>query len=503
MLQLKNCSVRWDKDKYIPKKISGFQTVSGTGTPRAIAMAFLKKNAEALKIIDLIRDLKYEKTGESLGARKVLFQQYFRGTPIHGAWVAVHVDHRNRVFMVRNDTVPIDSLEERVHKSKAKPLSAVSIQAIIKKRAKEHGWKDSPIRKESMIYAYKNTYRKVWKVKFGAVKPMAIWILFIDKSTGHVIDQHNIIKKGVTGKGRVFIPNPIVALNRDDLYNMLDRDAGVFQPAYKEVALHDLKPGGYLIGPYVDTTATRNPAFSAELKFIYNRYNNHFEEVMAYYHIDTVQRYIQSLGFKGKRGILNRSIKVNAHCGPEDNSYYNPMPEKKDLNFGDGGVDDAEDADIILHEYGHALQDDIISGFGQSQEGGAMGEGFGDYLAASFFEEYKTTPRKVRFAEWDVKAARGNKAGCLRYLNSPKHYPENMTGEVHDDGEIWSACLWKVRKLLGRKKADTVILESHFYLTQYCDFQDGAEAIIVAEKNLYGGKNSRALTKIFEDRGIL
>jgi hypothetical protein len=59
------------------------------------------------------------------------------------------------------------------------------------------------------------------------------------------------------------------------------------------------------------------------------------------------------------------------------------------------------------------------------------------------------------------------------------------TNEVHDDGEVWSACLWKVRKLLGRKKADTVILESHFYLSQYADFKDGAEAVIMAEKNLY------------------
>jgi Zn-dependent metalloprotease len=77
-----------------------------------------------------------------------------------------------------------------------------------------------------------------------------------------------------------------------------------------------------------------------------------------------------------------------------------------------------------------------------------------------------------------------------------------MTGEVHDDGEIWSACLWKVKALLGKKKADTVILESHFYLSQYSDFRDGADAIITAERNLYGGKKTKGLIKIFKDRGI-
>jgi len=33
-------------------------------------------------------------------------------------------------------------------------------------------------------------------------------------------------------------------------------------------------------------------------------------------------------------------------------------------------------------------------------------------------------------------------------------------------------------------------------------FREGADAIITAEKNLYGGKKTKALIKIFKDRGI-
>jgi len=40
-------------------------------------------------------------------------------------------------------------------------------------------------------------------------------------------------------------------------------------------------------------------------------------------------------------------------------------------------------------------------------------------------------------------------------------------------------------------------------MSQYSDFKDGAEAIIMAEKNLFGGKKTKGLTKIFKDRGIL
>jgi hypothetical protein len=102
-----------------------------------------------------------------------------------------------------------------------------------------------------------------------------------------------------------------------------------------------------------------------------------------------------------------------------------------------------------------------------------------------------------------TKGYQGGPQECLRRLDSGKHYPEDMEGEEHSDGEIWSACLWKVRKLLGRKKADTVILESHFYLNQYADFEDGAEAIIMAENNLFNGWRIKALTKTFKERGIL
>ncbi len=76
---------------------------------------------------------------------------------------------------------------------------------------------------------------------------------------------------------------------------------------------------------------------------------NNFKEVIVYYHIYDVQRYIQELGFDN---IMNKSIAVNIDGRSDDNSHYSPA--EKSLTFGTGGVDDAEDGEIILHEYGHA-----------------------------------------------------------------------------------------------------------------------------------------------------
>ncbi len=501
MLDIKKWKVRWDKENFIPKKIYGFETDPYDGTPQEIAENFLKENLDALKISASFEDLKFDMVTQSLGASTVLFQQYYEDTPIHGAWVTVHINKQNRIFMVKNDTVPVSRLNEKIGIAKAGPLPESEIDLIIKKKIEEHGILNSDIQKETMIYPLKGNLRKAWKVKFGTKEPAASWILFIDRTDGHIIEERNVLRKA-KGKGIVFIPNPVVTLDRDDLFDEVDTEQDVFKKAYKTVVLNDLETGGYLKGPYVDTTNTPNAAKSSSFEFKFTREDDRFEEVMAYYHIDALQRYIQSLGFKNDKGILSHPIKINAHGGPDDNSYYDPSPGKKDLTFGEGGVDDAEDGDIILHEYGHAIQDAIIPGFGQKSEGGAMGEGFGDYVAGTFFDKYKKKPRKVRIGEWDAKGYPGGGAECLRRLDSQKQYPGDMTGEVHDDGEIWSACLWKVKALLGKKKADTVILESHFYLSQYSDFRDGADAIITAEKNLYGGKKTKGLIKIFKDRGI-
>jgi len=501
MIDLKQCKVRWDRDNYIPRKVYDFLTEPASGQPRKVAETFLKENGEALKIATFLPDLVFEKVGESLGGTKVLFQQYFKGTPIHGAWVAVHLDTQQRVFMVNNDTVPVARLEERFGKAKPSFLPDAEIDRIVQKKIKEYGTLNSEIRKESMIYPLRGALREVWKVKFGTSNPAGSWLLFIDKIDGSMVEERDVLWKAV-GRGRVFRPNPVVTLDRDDLRDASNKDQSVLAPAYKSVQLKDIDPSGYLKGPYVDTTATKTPVHATDLQFNFTRQDKGFEEVMAYYHIDALQRYIQTLGFKDVRGILNHPIKINVNGTREDNSFYDPSPGRHDITFGTGGVDDAEDAEIILHEYGHALQDAAIPGFGQKKEGRAMGEGFGDYLAGSFFYSYKPAARKVKVGEWDAKGYSPPR-DCLRRLDSTKRYPGDMEGEEHVDGEIWSACLWQVRKLLGRKKSDTVILESHFYLNQYADFKDGAEAILQAEKNLYEGKRAKGLTKIFKDRGIL
>lgn len=132
-----------------------------------------------------------------------------------------------------------------------------------------------------------------------------------------------------------------------------------------------------------------------------------------------------------------------------------------------------------------------------------MGEGFGDFLAASFFSDVKPKAMKPTVGNWDATAYSGDEPPYLRRLDSNKKYPKDLDGEVHDDGEIWSACLWELRAALGRAKTEKLVIAHHFLLARDSGFEEGAIALISVDKNLNKGVNESVIRDVFVRRGIL
>jgi hypothetical protein len=227
-----------------------------------------------------------------------------------------------------------------------------------------------------------------------------------------------------------------------------------------------------------------------------------FEEASAYYHLNAAIAYLETLGYRGARRIFARTLEVDARGTRDDNSWYSPG--ERTITFGTGGVDDAEDGETVLHEFGHALQDAICPDFGQSLEAAAMGEGFGDYFAASFFAARKPRAYRDTVMAWDGADGEGDPP-ALRRLDSRltyesfDHRPE---ADEHDNGPIWAATLWDIWKATGRRVADRIIVESHFQLDGFTTFARGARAILDADRNLYRGRHAATLRRIFRRRGI-
>jgi len=308
-----------------------------------------------------------------------------------------------------------------------------------------------------------------------------------------------------TGTGQVFFPNPVASLQNQSLTDQKDANYPALQPAYKIVTLTNLDGSGYLQGDWANIRGeTGNPAFSNTNTFVYTRDDDRFEQVMAYYWVTEAQLYIQSLGFGSTLRPINmesQDIRINQYG--VDNSF---SWDKHDLlRFGKGGVDDAEDAEVILHEYGHAIQDSqmVPFGFGTSVEAGSIGEGFGDYFAVTVSNVIAPTQDPACVADWDSISYTPGPVHCLRRVDQNLQYPEDLNGRVHHDGQIWSRALWDIRNALGHVKADTIILEAQFQFAPDTNMPDAAQATVNAAQSLYGTAEANAVLAAFQARGIL
>jgi hypothetical protein len=329
-----------------------------------------------------------------------------------------------------------------------------------------------------------------------------------------------------SAQGRVFDPNPVAKLNRPDLQDQNDAEAAVPAAAYSIIDLLDLPASGPLAGPnvqIVDLQAPQTLRADASQSLLFDRSHAEFEEVNAYFHIDRSQRYLQSLGYTGSRRIVGYSIPVDPHAANgSDNSYFVlETPGRGALFFGDGGTDDAEDSDIILHEFGHAIQESIApNAFGGSSSGQsrALGEGFGDYW--SFSSSYEQTALSGRdpfcIGDWDARCWQddssqfcGYPAGsdCLRRVDSFKTMANfavsDTPGTEHKNGEIWSSALREIFMRLGRRTTDTLVLESTFGVPISPTYALMAQKILVADRALNGGANAAVICAAMTARGIL
>lgn len=227
---------------------------------------------------------------------------------------------------------------------------------------------------------------------------------------------------------------------------------------------------------------------------------------MAYFWVNEAQEYLQSLGFGSELpGANDRQQPVRIDQWGADNSFF--TDKKAEIRFGKGGVDDAEDAEVIVHEYGHAVHNAQVPGFGTSEEAGSIGEAWGDYLAASvgsYADAKYGWPRKTDLAcvgDWDSVSYTATAPHCLRRLDTGKTYADKV-GEVHADGEIWSQALFDIRGALGARTADRVIVDAQFGFAPDTSFTDAALKTVATAQKMYGKSAADAVRKAFQARGI-
>ncbi|GGQ48091.1 bacillolysin [Couchioplanes caeruleus subsp. azureus] len=431
-------------------------------------------------------ELRQLQTRQSLLGTHTWYQQTYRGIPVFGGYYATHqatdgtvttADGRKTITGLTGTAAGLTE-----HRARSAVAGRLGRQ---------------PARAELVVVpgpAATLAWQTLTPTARGTVRSL------IDAGTGAVLREENTVREA-NGTGQVFNPNPVVALQDESLTDQDDTDHPALQAAYRRVILRHLDPDKETLqGSYANNLS--EPAVtSAERTYVYPRSDPGFEQVMTYHSMTTAEEYIHRLGFID----VNNEPQDYVTTGfTADNSYYDPSVDA--ITLGTGGVDDAEDNEVIWHELGHAIQDDQVPGFGSTVEAGAVGEGFGDYWAVTMSQATSPDTAVTPLAcvmDWDATSYTDDEPHCLRRTDTGKRYPADLVGQVHADGEIWSHALWDVNQALGRTRANRIILEAQFRFTPDVTMPQAAEATVAAASVLYGPRAATRTREAFQARGIL
>ncbi len=311
-------------------------------------------------------------------------------------------------------------------------------------------------------------------------------LLTLDPSSFAVLEARDLrlyAAHGHTGRALVFNPNPVAYSGRLDL-----RHGDPVDQYRIWVDAPRLDGTGHLRGRWVETATDRLPIAREESQvFAYPSHDPRFVQAMAYVHGDRGLQRVEDLGFSG---LFDRPLRLRVYGTTADNSWYSRPT--REIVFGSGGVNDAEDADIILHELGHAIHDALVPGF----DGGdtyAISEGFSDFWAASLNDG-------ACIGDWDATAY---SPPCLRRTDTDAVYPCSLNGRPHNDGLIWSAALWEIRHILGAEAAERLALASFLEQGTRTTFPEAAAGLLVAAERLGMQTALHRLRDVLVDRGLL
>ena len=219
---------------------------------------------------------------------------------------------------------------------------------------------------------------------------------------------------------------------------------------------------------------------------------------VIYYGISRFRSLLTQVGFGG---LGASSITVFAHTpfNPPNltDFYYTLEPKYISLR-----TNYLVDLDILLHEYGHLLQDasdgDPEQTWGcpagnSSTESASMSEAEADFLSSSFLND-------ARVSEY---SAHISGLAFLRTLDNDL-VRQNVAGALcHAQSRAWSAAWWNLREHLGSGIVTPLSLQWMFYMLPTDDFDSALETCVLqADEDLYSGIHEDVIRRVFSIRQI-
>jgi len=310
-------------------------------------------------------------------------------------------------------------------------------------------------------------------------------------------------------KGKVFLPDPLTSALRNYsdtvgqlIYkDFLDADSPAINLERYEVPLQvTFEDDTFKLANsdfyFADFESPYDPEpLLVNGNFDFTRSDQHFEFVNIYYHLTNMKRIVNDLEYDSLPGFI---IQVDAHgFNNLDASAFDHQRVPPALTFGDGGIDDGEDADVIVHEYGHALSFGAAPGTSNGVQRRSIDEGQSDYLAMSYSRRINSFNWEKTF-NWD-----GNETWPGRSANSTKILPDDYSTDIYSNGEIWASAFTEIYDSIGSITTDKLVLGGLYFQFSNMSMQDMAYYTLIVDSLQNGGANKSVIRRAFDRRRIL
>jgi zinc metalloprotease ZmpB len=226
---------------------------------------------------------------------------------------------------------------------------------------------------------------------------------------------------------------------------------------------------------------------------VVTRNTNIFKQEMALYHINQYQKYIQNLGFKN----LKNQLWVDPSGDFGEDSRFEFSTENPYILLGIGGIPDAEDADVITHEYTHAVAFYIAPNTIDGEERIGIDEGNADIMAVLYSRKLSDYNWRKVF-NWD-----GNESWNGRNTLNTKNYLNDFVLQRYSLGNIWSGAVTDIAEEIGIDTTVTLLLTAMASLQTNMTIPQFANLFIQADSILYNKYHYGSIKNSFLNRKII
>ncbi len=485
-------NVSWDADTGIPRFLTGNiasacipynPTAAERGNPLAIARGFLDGNRDLFKLDAVARDFGVGRLepDKQLGFSNVRLPQVYKGVPVFGKQLVVHLDQKGQIVAVNGQYAPGLSIptQPSITKGQAEQVALDDLKENLLDLSQSANVKANLLGDKTALAVYVDDNGKAtltWRVGALTDSPMGEWTIFVNAH------------------------RPVVVHAIDGLDNAKNRQT------YSAGKGTDI-PGRLLAQEGERTSDPIGQAAHDAAGKVYDYYFNTFKRD----------------GIDGQGSPMVSTVHYGSDPQDAENAAW--IGEAHQMVYGDGGRifrPLAYSLDVVGHEFTHGVTDSTAQLIYEGQAG-ALNESYSDIFGAMIDRAnwtigetiVKSPPFPVpylrslqdpelggKYDPNDPLAGIGQPGTMSHYAKLPNSRKAD-NGGVHINSGIPSHAAYYVAQAIGKEKMEQIYYRT---LTQYispdANFLDAGRATVQAATDLYGATEANAVRTAFGQVGI-